>query len=140
MTLPVNDRQLHKGMTAKAVFRYLIVAFAAAGVVFLWFFNPTEIAWAPKCAVHAITGLQCPGCGISRAIHALLHGHFYEALAYNWFFVISVPYLLSVCAVMSIPALYRRERLRYAVTGQTVAWIYVTLFCVWFVVRNIYGI
>ena len=36
----------------------------------------------------------CPGCGIGRAIGALLHGHFMESFKYHWF---GLPALLIIC-------------------------------------------
>ena len=29
----------------------------------------------PACAFHSATGLWCPGCGLTRGLHALLDGH-----------------------------------------------------------------
>ena len=37
------------------------------------------------CVVHATTGYWCPGCGLTRASHALLTGHPLEALSINLF-------------------------------------------------------
>lgn len=115
-----------------------LVALAALPV--LWYADPEQAAWMPKCMIHTLTGWQCPGCGITRATHALLHGEFARAIAYNWFFVISIPYLLAVLAVCNIPALSRRPRLRNAVAGVRTAWVYVALFGLWFVIRNILSI
>lgn len=112
-------------------------AAALVAVPVLWHVDPEQVSWMPRCMVHSLTGWQCPGCGITRALHALLHGEFARALAYNWFFVISIPYFLSVCAVSNIPALRHRERLRRVVTGTWLAWTYVILFFLWFVIRNI---
>lgn len=39
----------------------------------------------PPCAFHLLTGYYCPGCGGSRAVSALLHGHFLESIYYNAF-------------------------------------------------------
>lgn len=35
------------------------------------------------CPFHAVTGLYCPGCGGTRSMIALLHGHLGEALHDN---------------------------------------------------------
>ncbi len=126
--MPTNTRRI-------LVLVFIGVAVAAATM--LYFVDPAECVWAPKCMVHELTGWQCPGCGISRATHTLLHGHFSEALRYNYFFIISIPYFIAVCAVTFIPQLNRHKRLYYAVTGKVSAWTYVVLFFLWFVMRNI---
>lgn len=120
--------------------RACLAVAALAALAVLWHTDPMQAAWLPKCPVRVLTGWQCPGCGITRATHALLHGRVADALSYNWFFVVSVPYLLSVCAVSYVPALRRRQRLRMAVTGPAAAWVYATLFTLWFVTRNILDI
>lgn len=117
----------------------IAVVMATAGVV-LYFVDPVSVSWTPKCMFHVLTGWQCPGCGISRATHALTHGHIAEALAYNYFFIISIPYFLAVCAVTFIPALNRRRKLHDFIVGPKPALVYVVLFCIWWVVRNILNI
>ena len=36
-----------------------------------------------ECEFYRHTGLYCPGCGSGRAVSALFHGRFAEALSYN---------------------------------------------------------
>lgn len=57
-------------------------ALLALGVV-LYFFPPERFSFYPKCLLFTSTGIECPSCGGLRAMHALLHGHWLEALAYN---------------------------------------------------------
>jgi len=57
------------------------VALGVAAVVF--FFNPSTHGFYPVCQFHRLTGLNCPGCGMTRALYALLHGHFSTALRDN---------------------------------------------------------
>lgn len=39
----------------------------------------------PTCAFRQVTGLWCPGCGLTRGFHELFHGHLGAALSYNLF-------------------------------------------------------
>lgn len=43
----------------------------------------TDAPWVPKCLFHTLTGLDCPGCGSQRAIHAALNGRFSQAWQFN---------------------------------------------------------
>jgi hypothetical protein len=40
----------------------------------------------PACPFYAMTGLWCPGCGLTRAAHALLRGDIAAAFGFNLFF------------------------------------------------------
>ena len=59
-----------------------------AAVVF--YFNPATHAFYPVCQFHRLTGLNCPGCGMTRALFALLHGNFFAALRDNALFVLTL--------------------------------------------------
>lgn len=69
----------------------LAAAALAAGVV-LMLVNPFAVgSILPPCPFHEITGLYCPGCGTTRALHALLHGSVQLALSMNPMAVFAVP-------------------------------------------------
>ncbi len=70
-----------------------ICGIALLGAAFLLLVDPAAAGWMPPCPFHALTGLQCPGCGSLRAIHSLLHGHGAQALAYNPLTCIGLPFL-----------------------------------------------
>ncbi|HTL73960.1 MAG TPA: DUF2752 domain-containing protein [bacterium] len=57
------------------------MALVIAATVF--FFNPTTHHFYPVCQFHRLTGLDCPGCGMTRAAYALLHGDWRTALHDN---------------------------------------------------------
>ena len=59
------------------------VVTALAGSAFLWFFNPTNASFFPVCPLYKMTGIACPGCGLTRGFHALFHGDILTALDYN---------------------------------------------------------
>lgn len=49
----------------------------------------------PQCLFYKLTGLYCPGCGSTRAIHAILHGDILRAFGYNIFVVLLLPLLAA---------------------------------------------
>ncbi|HEV8133130.1 MAG TPA: DUF2752 domain-containing protein [Pyrinomonadaceae bacterium] len=66
------------------------------GAVYVFAFEPGKTGIFPPCVFRQLTGLQCPGCGSTRALHQLLHGHFVTAFTLNPLFVIATPLLLYV--------------------------------------------
>lgn len=46
-------------------------------------YNPENKPLFPQCSIKQYTGLDCPGCGIQRSIHALLNLEFLTAFWYN---------------------------------------------------------
>lgn len=62
----------------------LATSFALVTVpVFIFYQGDTSAPWLPDCLFHKLTGLWCPGCGMTRATHAALHGHFGKAFRFN---------------------------------------------------------
>ncbi len=54
-----------------------------AGAFVVSYFNPTTAGFFPVCPLYALTGIHCPGCGLTRGFHALFHGDVLTALHYN---------------------------------------------------------
>ncbi len=64
--------------------------FAAAGVAamtggsaFVAYFDPKTAGFFPVCPLYSLTGIACPGCGLTRGFHALFNGDVTTALHYN---------------------------------------------------------
>jgi len=53
------------------------------GAGLLWYFDPTKAGFFPVCPLYSLTGFACPGCGMTRGFHALLHGDIAGALGFN---------------------------------------------------------
>ena len=63
----------------------LIFVFAASILVLSFIFRPDSLPSIELCLFHAVTGLQCPGCGLTRAFCAISHGQFVRAWQLNPF-------------------------------------------------------
>lgn len=118
---------------------WLWAAAALVALIALFAFNPTNYTLMPKCPFKLLTGWSCPGCGFQRAAHALLHGHVAEAWRFNRFLIYAVPWLLSVMLTEWGLSGERQARWRRIVEGKLAVWGYLFLFCLWGVVRNIWG-
>jgi hypothetical protein len=58
------------------------LAFGAVAAA-LFAFDPVRVNVLPVCPFHQLTGLWCPGCGTTRALHQLLHGNIAGAFRFN---------------------------------------------------------
>lgn len=73
----------------------LLTAAGAAAIGLQAVFDPFTQD-VPLCPFHLLTGLDCPGCGATRAVHALLAGDPVLALRSNAMIVIALPVALAL--------------------------------------------
>lgn len=92
----VSQRRLIRG----TIFVLLIVGGAALafGVAS---YPPNDQSFYPRCQLHSLTGLHCPGCGTTRAVHSLLNGNIEQAIAWNPITLIVVP-ILAIALIRSL--------------------------------------
>jgi hypothetical protein len=70
----------------------MLVAGVLAIVVILQVANPfAEDSALPPCLFHWLTHLYCPGCGVTRALYALLHGDIALAFRMNAMAMLAIP-------------------------------------------------
>ena len=87
------------------------------------------------CVFHVVTGLQCPGCGMTRAMAEIWQGNIAEAWEYN---VLSI----SALPILIIYLVYRAVRYVKGTDQSFYTWEYIVLIILWivtigfFVVRN----
>jgi hypothetical protein len=84
--------------TAHALLAVAVLLCAA-----LFFYPPARWSFYPACPIHQMFGIECPGCGATRALAALLHGRLLEAMRLNALFVLLLP-----CALAGAIECYRR--------------------------------
>lgn len=67
---------------------------ALGAVALLWAIDPAQPGSPfPGCLFYRYTGLYCPGCGMTRMLHALLHGDVARAASLNLFGLVALPAL-----------------------------------------------
>ena len=69
---------------------------------------PSDGAGIPVCLFHSLTGLPCPGCGLTRAFSSLLHGQVAAAFAYHPFVFLLLPLFAIMAAHNFLPARARQ--------------------------------
>lgn len=80
-----------------------IAALGAVGCVVLAVFDPRKQAIYPSCPFRALTGRACPGCGMTRGLHALLSGHPMAALKLNLLIAVLVPATIYGYVAWALP-------------------------------------
>jgi hypothetical protein len=113
-------------------------AVALGGCAYVALYDPnTASALYPACPFKVITGLDCPGCGITRALHALFNGNPAQALDQNLLFVIALPFLLLWLARGVWTSVTGRPRPPSVRWTPTMTWALVGLGGAFWVVRNL---
>ena len=78
---------------------------ALAALCLSFIFAPGSLPSIDMCLFHAVTGLQCPGCGVTRAFCAISHGQ--PALAWSLNPFAYLFYALAVLALL-FPSIFER--------------------------------
>jgi hypothetical protein len=128
-------------LTAAAGRPYWVLAAAALAAApaaaVLYLYNPLQVSFYPRCVLFLLTGIYCPGCGVLRATHALLHGRIAAALGYNALFVVALPFLLYAMAAQLTQAAAGRPVIPTVHLSGRNARLILWVFIVFTVLRNI---
>jgi hypothetical protein len=103
-------------------------------VAWLWKWNHVSI-----CVFYNLTGLKCPGCGMTRAFHAISHGHFAEAVHFNIFSPV-VYCCLMLILLLDIIYLVAGVRIRIPMVAkieEPLAYVGIALALAYAIVRNL---
>ena len=95
--------------------RAVATCFAGAAA-YVWIINPTDIGASdvPTCIVKLTTGLDCPGCGGTRAFYYLLHGNLPEAARHHAMAVFAAPFLVWLFVAWSVKRIWASRSRRRA--------------------------
>jgi Protein of unknown function (DUF2752) len=112
-------------------------ATAVGAGAMVYFFNPSAHGFYPVCLFHSLTGLNCPGCGMTRALYALLHGNFRLALKDNALFVFTLAALMVWGARFAW--LKSRNRPARCSLPPKILWTFFVIMLLFGLIRNLPG-
>jgi hypothetical protein len=103
----------------------------------VFFFNPSTHGFYPVCLFHSLTGLNCPGCGATRALYALLHGNLRLAAKDNLLFLLA----LAALAIGSARFVFQKLKNQPATFNvpPKFLWTFLAVGIVFALVRNLPG-
>ena len=113
----------------------LTAAAIATGCAYVGLNNPETQHVFPVCGLYALTGYYCPGCGMTRALHCVLHGNIVRAIQYNALLVAALPVLMYLY-VWWMTWAFKGKRLPVFHLSRRTTWIIIGLIAVFIVGRN----
>lgn len=130
----MNYNMLVKKRVKFLFFVYLLFIGVFVGYYFIHKFYPS---FALKCLLFEMTGLKCPGCGVTRLLFNFVNFNFKGGVEYNCFIGYTFPFVLFVIGYCSWVYIFDKK---YSKWFNILVSVYLGLLLVFFVVRNIVGI
>jgi hypothetical protein len=100
--------------------------------------NPTDAGAndISTCIVKLTTGLDCPGCGGTRAFYYLLNGNIPEAARHHAIAVFAAPFLVWLYVAWAVKRVTGKE-IPTPTIGPKVLGVFLGAWAVWMVLRNL---
>lgn len=101
----------------------VFAVFAAIALLLSFLVSPEGLPAVEVCSFRGLTGLPCPGCGLTRGFCAISHGRFADAWDFNAFawplYVLNLVLLAGPWLVRRFPGLAGRtaQRLLFRAGG-----------------------
>lgn len=93
--------------------------------------------WMPGCFFRKLTSLECPGCGMTRATYAVLHGRFMEAFRLNPVGMILFPLAMIGLSFEVVGWVRGKDDFFRLSVGKWGAIVIAAILIIWGIVRNL---
>lgn len=121
---------------SKVALRIAIKIAIAILVGVIYYLLITYTPFSPKCYIRELTGLKCPGCGITHMFVDMFHLNFKQAFFDNAMVFIMWPFILAEIIYVLWLHEVKRDLPKW---NSIVLYIYYGLLLGFMVVRNIFG-
>lgn len=111
-------------------------ALVALAAIILLCFPPAQNTFYPQCPIYEIFHLQCPGCGATRALAAVLRGDFAEALHFNALITLLLPFA-AVYGIICYRRFLRRKLLRLLQPSPAAIFSALAITAIFTILRNL---
>jgi hypothetical protein len=110
----------------------------AGGAAAVLVTNPTDSdAFSPPgCIIKLTTGLDCPGCGGTRAFYYLLQGNLPEAARHHALAVFAAPFLVWLYVAWVTQVVFHKKLPTPRLTGKVVT-VFLAVWTAFTVLRNV---
>ncbi len=125
-----------RSRTADILRAALPPAIIALAAILLLRFPPAQYSFYPQCPIYELFHLQCPGCGATRAVAALLHGHFIEAMNLNALIISLLPFAVAY-GIVCYRRCLQRKPLHWPQPRPTVIYAAFAVTAVFTIFRNL---
>ena len=107
----------------------------ACGCAYVGLNNPESKQLFPVCGFYSLTGFYCPGCGMTRAMHSVLHGNIVRAVQFNAMLVVALPVLIYLYVLWASWA-FTGKKLPTFTVSKKLMWTLIAIAVVFIVGRN----
>lgn len=112
------------------------IAILSTGAFVVGYFNPTTAGFFPVCPLFKLTGIHCPGCGLTRGFHALFQGDVLTALHFNALLPIFA-FVIGFLIVSMLLVVWRGRGLSWRFFPPASLYGFLFLAAAFFVLRNL---
>ncbi|MCU1250138.1 MAG: hypothetical protein JWQ49_3167 [Edaphobacter sp.] len=111
-------------------------AIIALTATLLLLFPPAQYSFYPRCPIHELLHLQCPGCGATRSIAAMLRGDFAEAMNLNGLVTLLLPFA-AVYGILCYTRLLQRKPLCWPQPPSVILYTALSVATLFTIIRNL---
>ena len=114
--------------------KQIITAGLVIALGILYYVLVTTTEFRIPCLFHLVTGLKCPGCGVSTMLVEASHLDFAAAFAANPYLFVTAPFIIFEIIYSAVLTLKKKENPK---ANEIALWIYIAGLLVFAVLRNI---
>ncbi len=116
----------------------ILLPFIGIAALALWAYvlDPIVQGWTIPCPWYELTGTACPGCGLQRATHSLLHGDVRGAIEHNLLSLLLLPLTLAAFVVWYLQRCFGMPLSRFELPAPITFTLAAIIIAYW-ILRNI---